>query len=95
MHIVYTTITVCILKLIVTKQKLVININVDWHYFVSELDNDKSLSFSVADDQEVASGGTDGSEEDLWSPSPAVPQSLCSTRIGWRTWVHMNTSVNE
>ena len=40
-------------------------INVNRHYFVYELDNDKSFSFSVADDQEIAFGGTDGSEEDL------------------------------
>lgn len=40
-------------------------INVNRHYFVYELYNDKSLSFLVADDQEVAFGGTDGSEEDL------------------------------
>ena len=40
-------------------------INVNKHFFVYELDNDKSLFFSVADDQEVAFGGTDGSEKDL------------------------------
>lgn len=56
----WCTHTKCILELM---ELIVINVN--RHYFVYELDNDKSLSFLVADDQEVAFGGTDGSEEDL------------------------------
>ena len=55
----WCTHTICILDLM----ELVINVN--RHRFVYELDNDKYFSFLVADDQEVAFGGTDGSEEDL------------------------------
>lgn len=56
----WCTHTICILELM---ELIVINVN--RHYFVYDLDNDKSFSFLVADDQEVAFGGTDGSEEDL------------------------------
>ena len=62
-YAVHTCIGVHIQYVFLKLMDLVINVN--RHYFVYELDNDKSLSFLVADDQEVAFGGTDGSEEDL------------------------------